>query len=78
MQHVSITLNLPVEGTGRDYVGAISQAIEQAASRGDRCGTDALACLLAVLRLSSEGIEGAGLAAAQDLPARATDPRRLS
>jgi hypothetical protein len=54
LQHVSITLDLPVNGTGRDYAGAISQAIDRATSRGDLSGTDALAGLLAVLRLSAE------------------------
>ncbi len=54
LQHLSITLDLPVNGTGSDYAGAISQAINQAARRGDLSGTDALAGLLAVLRLTAE------------------------
>jgi len=54
VQHVSITLDLPVNGTGTDYAGAISRAINQAAVRGDRHGSDALAGLLAALRLSFE------------------------
>lgn len=54
LQHISITLDLPVNGTGKDYAGAISQAIRQATSRGDLSGIDALAGLLAVLRLSAE------------------------
>lgn len=58
VDRVSITLDLPVDGNGEDYAGAISQAMDQAASRGDQSGIDALAALLAVLRLSSEGIEG--------------------
>jgi hypothetical protein len=71
---VSITLDLPVDGNGRDYVGAISRAIDQAASRGDRTGTDALAGLLAVLRLSFEGIEGAGFVAAQSPRVTTSEP----
>ena len=71
MQHVSITLNLPLDGNGKDYVGAISRAIDQLASRGDRSGSDALAGLLAVIRLSYEGIEGIGPSATQRLRASA-------
>ena len=71
---VSITLDLPVDGNGRDYVGAISRAIDQAASRGDRRGTDALAGLLAVLRLSFEGIEGAGFVAGQNFRTTTSEP----
>jgi hypothetical protein len=63
MQQVNITLCLPLDGNGKDYVGAISRAIDQAARRGDRSSSDALAGLLAVIRLSYEGIEGIGPAA---------------
>ncbi len=74
VHRVSITLDLPVDGDGRDYVGAISQAIDQAASRGDQSRTDALAGLLAVLRLSTEGTEGANSAALQNFRASASKP----
>jgi hypothetical protein len=67
LRHVSITLDLPVNGTGSDYAGAISQAINQAASRGDLSGTDALAGLLAVLRLTSEASRNNHLSVLQHL-----------
>ena len=54
LQRVSIILELPVNGTGSDYVGAIAKAIDQATCRGDFNGSDALTGLLAVLRLSAE------------------------
>jgi len=75
MQQVSITLNLPLDGNGKDYVGAISRAIDQAARRGDRSSSDALAGLLAVIRLSYGGIEGIGPAAMQRLRANAQPAR---
>jgi len=74
VHRVSITLDLPVDGNGRDYAGAISQAIDQAASNGDQSRTDALAGLLAILRLSTEGIEGANSAALQNFRTSANKP----
>jgi len=73
VHRVSITLDLSVDGNGRDYAGAISQAVDQAASRGDQSSTDALAGLLAVLRLSAEGTEGAN-SALQNFRASANKP----
>ncbi len=74
LQHVSITLDLPVNGTGSDYAGAISHAIHQAASRGDLSGSDALAGLLAVLRLSAEADHYSHLGALQHV---ADQPQQL-
>jgi len=55
-KHVSITLDLPVDGTGNDYARAIFQAISRETSRGDAKGADALAGLLAAFRLSGDAI----------------------
>jgi ABC-type tungstate transport system substrate-binding protein len=61
LQHVSITLDLPVDGNGNDYARAIFQAISRETSRGGVEGADALAGLLAAFRLSSDAIGDSSL-----------------
>jgi hypothetical protein len=49
--HQTVTLDLPVRGTGREYVGAIARAIADADCSGDSDGAQALVGLMSALKL---------------------------
>jgi hypothetical protein len=49
--HQRVTLELPDGGTGRDYAGAIAQAIAEANYCGDLNGAAALAGLMSAIKL---------------------------
>jgi len=46
-----VILELPVHGTGREYAGAIAQAIADANCRGDLNGASALIGLMSAVKL---------------------------
>ena len=47
----SITLELPVDGTGQDYAGAVALAMADANCCGDLSGAKALAGLMSAIKL---------------------------
>jgi len=47
----SVTLELPVSGTGTDYAGAIAQAIADANCCGDLTSAEALVGLMSAIKL---------------------------
>jgi hypothetical protein len=46
----SVTLELPVHGSGSDYAGAVALALAEANCNGDRDGAEALAGLMSSIR----------------------------